>query len=389
MSTSEYDVVIVGAGIHGAGVAQAAVASGHSVLLLEKTDIASATSSRSSKLIHGGLRYLESAQFSLVRESLREREILLKIAPDLVHLIPFYIPIYRDTRRRPWRIRAGLSLYALLAGVSINSWFGALPRNQWDKLDGIKTDGLQAVFRYWDGQTDDAALTRAVTQSALTLGTRLVCPGTFVRAVRDPKGYNIYYLERGTESVCRGNTLVNAAGPWINQVLEKTSPAVPGYPVDLVQGAHILVDNALHQGVYYVEAPWDKRAVFVMPWQGHTLVGTTETVHPDEPTQVQALPDEINYLQNTLEHYFPDHTGELINSFAGLRVLPKQHRRAFHRPRETILCCDDPKTPHMVSIYGGKLTGYRTTAVKVLRLLRHALPERTAAADTAELMLSP
>jgi len=134
-----YDVVVVGGGIHGVGVAQAAAAAGHSVLLMEKTDLACGTSSRSSKLIHGGLRYLESAQWRLVRESLRERRILLDIAPDLVRLVAFHLPIYRSTRRRPWQLRLGLCMYSALGGFDSSTRFRSLPRQEWSRLDGLET----------------------------------------------------------------------------------------------------------------------------------------------------------------------------------------------------------------------------------------------------------
>src|SRR5450755_1622873 len=134
----EYDVIVVGGGIHGAGVLQAAAAAGHSSLLIEKNALASGTSSRSSKLIHGGLRYLESGQFALVRESLRERAVHLRIAADLVELKPFFIPIYADTRRRPWQLKLGLAVYALLAGFGAGTRFGSIPRRDWPQLDGLE-----------------------------------------------------------------------------------------------------------------------------------------------------------------------------------------------------------------------------------------------------------
>ena len=146
MSAEHYDVVIIGAGIHGAGVAQAAAAHGHSVLLLEQHAPAFGTSSRSSKLIHGGLRYLESGQLALVRECLRERELLSRLAPDLVRLVPFYIPVYRHTTRRPWQIRGGLSMYALLGGLGEHVRFTRVPRDQWTELDGLATRELQAAL---------------------------------------------------------------------------------------------------------------------------------------------------------------------------------------------------------------------------------------------------
>ncbi|MBS1246874.1 MAG: FAD-dependent oxidoreductase [Proteobacteria bacterium] len=191
--TGQHDLVVIGAGIHGAGAAQAAAAAGYSVLVLEQTGIASATSCRSSKLIHGGLRYLESGQLNLVRESLRERDILLRIAPQLVRLVPFHIPIYRHTARRSWQIRAGLSLYALLGNLRRHAWFDTLPRTQWDELDGLTTRNLQAVFRYQDAQTDDAALTQAVMRSAQSLGAELVVPGEFLAAQHTANGYAVRY----------------------------------------------------------------------------------------------------------------------------------------------------------------------------------------------------
>jgi glycerol-3-phosphate dehydrogenase len=140
--------------------------------------------------------------------------------------------------------------------------------------------------------------------------------------------------------------------------------------------------------VYYVEAPRDGRAVFVMPWQGKTLIGTTETPYDGDPAAVRARPEEIAYLQETLRHYFPRHDGALLENFAGLRVLPQGHGPVFHRARETVLHPDHPERARLVSIYGGKLTGYRLTAAKVMRLLQKSLPTRQSLADTAELTLS-
>ena len=139
----QYDVIVIGGGIHGAGVLQAAVAAGHSALLIERQALAAGTSSRSSKLLHGGLRYLESGQFSLVRESLRERAIHLRIASELVALKPFYIPVYRDTRRRPWQLKIGLWIYALLGGFDAATRFGTVPKSEWPQLDGLKILDLE------------------------------------------------------------------------------------------------------------------------------------------------------------------------------------------------------------------------------------------------------
>jgi glycerol-3-phosphate dehydrogenase len=179
----QYDIVVIGAGIQGVGVAQAAAAAGYSVLVLEQSGIAAGTSSKSSKLIHGGLRYLETGQLGLVRESLRERALLLKLAPELVKLRHLHIPIYRTSSRSAFTIAAGLSLYKLLSGMSEDTRFRRLRRSEWQSLDGLKTEGLQQVFRYAEAQTDDAGLTEAVMHSAQQLGAELQMPARFEAAV--------------------------------------------------------------------------------------------------------------------------------------------------------------------------------------------------------------
>lgn len=389
----QYDVVIVGAGIHGAGVAQAAAAAGHSVLVLEKRAPGHGTSSRSSKLIHGGLRYLESGQYNLVRESLLERTLLLRNAPELVHLVPFYLPIYRTTRRRPWQLRIGLSLYALLGGFGPGTSFGSVPRSEWDRLDGLDTNDLESVLVYHDGQTDDAALTRAVLGSAQSLGAEVAVPADFVAAELAPNDVRITYETGGRTCSCSARVLINAAGPWATRVLERVTPAQRPAAVELVQGTHIAVPGPIERGVYYVESPLDGRAVFVMPWRGATLVGTTETPYRGNPDDVRPLPGEISYLLAIIRRYFPRYRGEqsakILESFAGLRVLPAARTKAFGRSRETLLDVDRFDRPRVLTIYGGKLTGWRAAAEQVLKRVRASLPAAEARADTRELTLKP
>ncbi len=387
MTAFDADVAVVGGGIHGVGVAQAAAAAGHDVLLLEKQDFASGTSSRSSKLIHGGLRYLETAQINLVQESLAERRILLRIAPSLVRLVPFYIPVYRETSRRPWQIRIGLSLYAVLGRLAETSRFSTLPRSEWDGLDGLRTEGLQTVFKYWDAQTDDELLTRAVADSAVTLGARVLLRSSFVSAVREEDGYRMTIETEGGRREVRCRVVVNAAGPWANRVLDAVTPLPRKLDVDLVQGAHIILEGGVREGVYYCEAPSDRRAVFIMPWESGAMVGTTETPYVGDPDRVKPLAEEIDYLRETLRHYFPALDSEPLESFAGLRVLPRGGGSAFSRPRETVLLTDEGREPRFLTLYGGKLTGYRATAAKVMRNLRRSLPEATPVADTASIPL--
>ncbi len=393
MSVFHYDVAIIGGGIHGAGVAQAAAAKGYSVLVLEQTAIASGTSSRSSKLIHGGLRYLETAQFALVRESLREREWLLRMASGLVKRIPFYIPIYKSSKRGPLTLSLGLSLYALLGGLGEYVRFKIIPQLEWSKLDGIDPLNLSAVYQYWDAQTDDQALTQAVMRSARDLGATLCLPAEFEQAQRMSDGFRLSYVHEGRQKHCNATTLVNAAGPWLTQVLKRITPPVLKIETALVQGTHIIVDGKMERGIYYLEASADQRPVFVIPWKGRTMVGTTETAYTGDPSKVHPTEAEMAYLLETLAYYFPKYRtlkrSQIESAFAGLRVLPGGTDTFGARTRETVLEVDDPEQPRLVTIYGGKLTTYRGTAEKVMNRLAGSLPTREAKANPLKIKLRP
>ena len=381
-----YDIAIIGGGIQGAGVAQAAAAAGYKTILFEQTGIAAGTSSRSSKLIHGGLRYLESGQFSLVRKSLKERALLLKLAPDLIKLVPFFIPVYNKAHRSAWQIRIGLSLYALLGNLSQQALFTKL--TNWGRLDGISRQGLQVVYQYWDAQTDDVALTRAVMQSAVDLGASLVCPGKLLSADFNGDVFKLNVQTNKKVEKYTSTVLVNAAGPWVNEVLQTVSPAVPEMNIDLVQGTHIVIDTMAPAGILYVEAPQDQRAVFILPWQGKTMVGTTETAYGGDPARVKPLDEEIQYLTAVYQYYFPDNPVTVVDSFAGLRVLPDTGHSFFHRPRDTVLYSHE-SNPNLLSLYGGKLTSYRATAEEVMVRFNSILPPRKRKADTSSLPLKP
>jgi glycerol-3-phosphate dehydrogenase len=387
----EYDVVIIGGGIHGAGVLQAAAAAGHKALLIERQALASGTSSRSSKLIHGGLRYLESGQFALVRESLRERAVHLRIASELVELKAFFIPVYRDTRRRPWQLKIGLWMYALLGGFDAATRFGSVPKTEWPSLDGLKTLDLDAVIRYHDAQTNDAQLTRAVVKSALGLGAEIAMPAKFTGATLSEDAVRVSYATSGANVEVKARVLVNAGGPWATQIARAVHPAIPVPDVDLVQGTHIVIPHPVTAGIYYVESPTDGRAVFVMPWNGATLIGTTETPYRGDPDQVHPLPEEEEYLLAVVRHYFP-HLSALTRSditerFAGLRVLPAATQAAFDRSRETIFTTDRDARPRVLGIYGGKLTGWRAAAAHVMQRISPSLPAAVKRAETDLLIL--
>ncbi len=388
-----WDVVVAGGGIHGVGIAQAAAAAGHSVLVLEQEAIAAGSSSRSSKLIHGGLRYLESGQFKLVRESLQERTLMLRLAPELVRLQKFFIPIYDHSRRRPWQLRIGLSLYALLAGMDATARFGTVPRSEWGQLDGLDTEGLRCVFHYHDAQTDDALLTAAVMRSAQSLGAELALPARCTGATLAGDEVVVRYLLAGRELECRTRVLVNAAGPWAGTLAHCVTPKVPVPALELVQGTHLLLAGPPQAGVYYLESPRDGRAIFVMPWRAQLLLGTTEVRFHGDPAAVTPGPHEIHYLLGVLRHYFPRFrdpaASQVQRAFAGLRVLPAKGGHAFHRSRETLLVCDRDSRPRMLSIYGGKLTTWRAVSARALGLIAPSLPQRRAVAHTDQLELHP
>lgn len=387
-----YDVAVIGGGIQGVGVAQAAVAAGYSVLLLEKTAWAAGTSSNSSKLIHGGLRYLQNGDFGLVRESLRERGLLLKNAPDLVHANWFYIPIYKHSRYRPWKIATGLSLYWLLSGHNEMSRFEKIPQQQWSQLQGLDTKDLQAVYRYQDAQTDDALLTAAVAESAHSLGATTLCPAELMSAQRTDNGYQIHYRtntqEPTQEHACHCRFLVNAGGPWAEHIQSLMSPSFPAPAIELVQGSHLVLDQQISEHCFYLEAPSDGRAVFVLPWYNGTLLGTTETVHHGKPELAGTTDEERQYLLSVLERYFPNYTGKVVGEMAGLRVLPQEKGRPFRRSREVQLVTDSPKKPTYLGIYGGKLTVYRANAEKIMKVISKSLGAKTPIADTKELRLN-
>jgi glycerol-3-phosphate dehydrogenase len=364
-----YDVVIVGGGIQGCAVAQAVQASGFTALLLEKNDWASATSSRSSKLIHGGLRYLQTGQFGLVRECLAEREWMLKAVPQLVKPNWFYLPIYRDSDYPAWQIHIGLWLYYALTGFAPQGRFRNVPKKEWQALCGLKTDGLRAVFAYQDAQADDRALTVAIKESAERYGATCLTQAAFLSAEKQNAGYAVTFECADRVETVSTQILVNASGPWVNRVLQHISPPPPQVEIDLIQGAHIVIEEKISDECFYLEAPSDHRAIFVLPWQGRTLIGTTETEFNGEPEQTVPLQSEIDYLLDTVRHYFPQQPLTLRESFSGLRVMQKSGLLAFMRSREVMIDVEEG----LITIYGGKLTAWRSTGERVLREIEQQL----------------
>jgi len=381
----EIDVLIIGGGIYGAGIAQAAASAGHSVLLVEQQSIASATSSNSTKLIHGGLRYLESMQLGLVYESLHERELLLQLAPGLVSREWFYIPVYHYNKRPAWLVKTGLALYwALSLG---RSRFKSIPRNQWSRvIPGLNTDRMTALLAYEDGATDDAELTRAVAASAEQLGAVIMQHTSFVSATRER---DRWLVQLNPQCEVRAKVLINAGGPWVNRIREHISPAPPKLQVQLVQGAHLYLDHPCPAFIY-VESE-DGRVMFFRPWLQGTLAGTTETSFTGDPGTVHASEVEVAAILATYNRYFPENAcseADILKQYCGIRVLPQHPDGAFSASRETVLICDDESKPAYIGVYGGKLTTYRKESEKVARLIARRLSENNKA-DTRRIQLTP
>ncbi|MCL1074618.1 glycerol-3-phosphate dehydrogenase/oxidase [Shewanella dokdonensis] len=384
------DLLIVGAGINGAGIAQRAAAAGYSVMLLDKSTIAAGTSSQSSKLIHGGLRYLESGQLPLVYEALKARRELLQLAPSLVHPVKFYIPIYRDSRRSAFTIRAGLSLYGMLSQPDPLGRFQSIPAQAWTQFPGLKLAGMTHLFQYWDAQTDDKRLTEAVVASAAALGAEVWQHSECTAIQHDAKGCLVQYQQHGVAHEVYCHMLVNTTGAWVNELLARVQPALTAPAIEWVQGSHLLLDLPAPPGILYLESCFDERVVFVMPWHGKTLLGTTET-HCDTP-EPQLTKEETYYLLGIYCHYFPLAGGtdtlesKIISSFSGMRVLPCGSSSAFSRTRE-VQFLSQPSHPHILSLYGGKLTTFRSTAKQALLRIEQQLGRRQWVADVDNLQL--
>ncbi|MEJ2116183.1 MAG: FAD-dependent oxidoreductase, partial [Gammaproteobacteria bacterium] len=369
------------------------------VLLEQYEHLAEGTSSRSSKLIHGGLRYLEQFEFSLVRECLLERSYLLKNAPELVRLTPVYIPIYKNSKRSPWMIRAGLSLYALLGNLSADTRFKSVKKDHWNKLYGLNTENLNAVYQYYEAQTDDSLLTQAVMLSAKEYGAKLIlnakansvklendsCQVSYVNTINPGNKPNDKISKMLTSKV-----VINATGPWASKLVDKVQPKQKNVNVDLVQGAHIVLPIQLGEVIFYIESPDDKRPIFVMPWYGETMIGTTESLFDDDPSKAYPLEKEVEYLLDAFYFYFPEQKNKnllISDKFAGLRVLPRSQKNANQRSRETIYLRDRKNKPRLLSIFGGKLTAYRATAEHVIRCIESSLPPACCHIDTRKLKL--
>lgn len=365
----DYDVCVVGGGINGTGIARDAAGRGLRTLLLEKGDLGGATSSASTKLVHGGLRYLEYYAFRLVREALREREILLGIAPHLIRPMRFMLP--HDPSMRPaWMVQIGLFLYDRLGGRTV------LEPSQRVKLDpDAPSNPLSPTYRdaflYSDGWVDDSRLVALNAVDAWERGarilTRTACTGLESRGAG--RGWQVAF---GAGQSASARILINATGPWVNRFLQDTGQARAGLPqIRLVKGSHIVVPAFLPGPHAYILQQPDRRVVFAIPYLDRfTLVGTTEEGVTGDPAQARISADEIAYLFGAMHKAFkkaPD-PGSLVWSFSGVRPLVEDSaaRNATAASRDYRIVEGGHDGNALISIFGGKITTYRALAQEVV-----------------------
>lgn len=373
-----FDLIVIGAGINGAGIAREAALSGLKVLLVEKEDLGSGTTATSSRLIHGGLRYLEYYEFPLVRESLRERERLLSAAPHLVTPLSLTLPIYKGHSRGPFMIRLGMIAYDVL------SYDKTLPRHRMftktqalEQEPGLDPQGLKAAARYYDAQAEYPE--RLVVENVLdavgsgaVVRTHAMVTGFEVEA-GVVKGVRITDTITGEENTAWAPLTINVSGPWVDEVLaEMTGVQAPKRLVGGTKGSHIVVEPfpGAPKDALYIEARQDGRPYFIIPWAGLYLIGTTDIRFDGDPDRIVASEEEIAYLLKETNLAIPDadlDREDVLYTFSGLRPLPYQEEgKEGAITRKHIIKDHAPQIEGLLSIIGGKLTTYRSLSEETI-----------------------
>ncbi|MEO7457657.1 MAG: glycerol-3-phosphate dehydrogenase/oxidase [Gemmatimonadaceae bacterium] len=391
-----FDVLVVGGGITGAGTARDAAMRGLRVALVEKNDFASGTSSRSSRLVHGGVRYLEHGQLHLVFESSRERRTLMRMAAHLVHPLAFTWPVYDGARIPRWKLAAGLTLYDAL------SLFRNVGRHRWLGVSGIlrheprvRTEGLRGGALYFDASTDDARLTLANVMAAVDAGAIAVNHAGVVELLREGgrvSGARIRDGETGALTDVRARVVVNATGPWSDQ-LETMARSGAASGVRGSKGVHVCVPRMRvgNGSALTLIAPQDGRVMFVLPSGDFTIIGTTDTFDAVSPDDVRANETDVAYLLAAANHYFPSAMltrDDVVSAWAGLRPLAIGSGATRDDPGSTSREHAIAETaPGLVRVTGGKLTTYRAMSSEITDRIQQALgvPHTRSRTDTVPL----
>lgn len=385
-----FDILIIGGGITGAGLALDAALRGLRVALVEKRDFAAGTSSRSTKLIHGGLRYLEHFDFALVREALRERAILAQNAPRLAQPFPFVIPIYENPRRnydRPLKMRLGLWLYDLLAGQRNFARHWKVNRDEALRLaPQLDARGLKGAFIYYDGLTNDSRLVVEVIKTARRRGAEIAnytrVAGFIKNGNGKIEGARLRDELSGVEIGCRARIVINATGVWMEDTLRLDNQGANGLNkrVRPAKGVHLTVPAARLRvdAALLIPSLSSHRFYFVVPWEGRVNIGTTDTDYSGDKDHPRAEPEEVNEILGAINSYFPDarlEPSDVISSWAGLRPLitdPRATDTTAVSRKDEIIESEDG----LISIGGGKLTTYRLMAEHGIDLAAKRLSER-------------
>lgn len=389
ISGTAFDVIVVGAGINGAGIARDAAMRGLKVLLLDKGDIGGGTSSWSTRLIHGGLRYLEHGEIGLVRESLRERETLLRIAPHLVRPLPILIPIYKHARRGMWTMRAGMFAYDLLSlGKSLPA-YQMLSRTQTlERAPALESEGLLGAANYHDAKVEFAErLVLENTLSAVAHGAEVI---TYARVDQFTTGEGgvcgVKFTNKltGEKGAAEARVLINAAGPWVDEVLSNHRGSESQRLIGGTKGSHIVVAPfpGAPATAVYVEAKTDQRPFFIIPWNGNYLIGTTDTRYQGDLDNVLIDEEEIEYLLRETNAVLPAANldrSKILYNYSGVRPLPFTDDKDEQSITRRHFIRQHPQQQNVLSIVGGKLTTYRSLAAEavdmVFKKLKRAVPE--------------
>lgn len=400
LAKQSFDVVVIGGGINGAATAREAALRGLKVALVEAGDFAAGTSSRSSKLIHGGLRYLEQFDFRLVHESRAERRLLLRLAPHLVRPLPFVLPIYRDDPYSPLKIRAGLTLYDLMGTLGRADRHRMLSDREVLRLiPALRSEGLRAAAIYHDSETDDARLTLENVLDAADHGA-VVANYAAIRALshstrgkaREVVGGEAEDRLTGRRYEIAARFWVNAAGPWVDHV-RALLPGFDGLPsVRLSKGTHVILPAIERRHAIFAAILPGKRIFVMVPWYGYTLLGTTDTDFEGDPAGIRPEAADVDYLLTAANRVLrqPLRSGRVLGCFTGLRALaidpaagagrtPSEYTREYRFHEE-------PEIRNFISICGGKLTTARALGEKLVNRLAGRLgvplPRRLSSRDT-------
>jgi glycerol-3-phosphate dehydrogenase len=370
--TDIYDIFIIGGGINGAGIARDASGRGLKVYLAEKGKVGSATSSWSSKLIHGGLRYLENYEFKLVAESLREREVITRIAPKITKPLPFIIPHSKKLRSK-LLIRLGLFLYDNLGGKTKIPKSSKINFNK--KYKNILQSKFVDGFQYYDVQVDDKKLVEMNIDDSKKMGATILEDTKVIDAKRNK---NFWEITLDNNEVIKSKILINAAGPWINETVNNVLKINTNKSIRLVRGSHIITKKLYDEDIAFTLQNDDNRIVFVIPYKEEfSLIGTTE-VDVNTPDNPSISDDEKIYLINSINNHFVKQISQvdIIDTYSGIRPLIEDFKEASKVSRDYVfdLNIQNIGSP-LLNIYGGKLTTYRKLSEKVMEELTPYLPD--------------